>query len=201
MKVSSWFTGSVCAIVLGATTLTAQQKSPIGKGGWIVGGSAGLSHTDDSGTGTTNVAFAPFGLYFFAPRLALGGTLDLAYGSSSLAGNDTHDTFVGAEPTIRYFFGDPAGKLFPYLNASIGPSWDRFKVDGGPAGGEQTSHGLDITGSAGLMQMLSTHVGLTGELFYTHVHQSTDVSSTTASTITRNRSTYGIRFGFSAFVF
>jgi hypothetical protein len=198
MKVSSWFAGSVCALVMGAATLGAQQKSPIGKGGWIVGGSAGLSHTNnDGGPGTTNLALAPFGLYFFAPRLALGGTVSLAYASTSVANADSHDSFVGIEPTIRYFFGDPAGKLFPYLNASIGPSWESFHIDNGN-NNDQTVHGLDVTGSAGLMQMLSTHVGLTGELFYSHQHRSTDFGT---SSSTNNRSSYGLRFGFSAFVF
>lgn len=197
MTVSSWFARGVCAVVLSATALSAQQTSPIGKGGWIVGGSAGLSHTTNEGGGSSNsVSLAPLGLYFFAPRLALGGTLDLAYASSTVQGSDAHDSFVGIEPTIRYFFGDPAGKLFPFLNASIGPSWDHFHVENSV--NDQTVHGLDLTASAGLMQMLSTHVGLTGELYYAHAHRSTDLGPVTS---TSNRSNYGLRFGFSAFVF
>jgi hypothetical protein len=200
MKVSSCFAGAACALVLGATTLIAQQKSPIGKGSWLVGGTAGLSHSDDGG-GTTNVSLAPFGLYFFAPHLALGGTVNLAHSSSHTGIGDSHETFAGVEPTIRYFFGDLSGKLFPYLNASAGPSWEKFKLDApSPAGGEQTTTGLALTASAGLMQMLATHVGLTGEVYYTHLHQSTDEGSSLPD-LTHNRSEYGLRFGISAFVF
>lgn len=200
MKVSSFLTGGVCALVFGAATLAAQQKSPIGKGSWLVGGSAGLSHTDEADV--TTASLAPFGLYFVAPHLALGGTLDLAYASSHVQVGDSHTTLIGVEPTIRYFFGDLSGNLFPYLNASVGPSWEKFKIDGtgSSADGEQTTTGLELTGSAGLMRMLATHVGLTGELYYTHAHQSTDVSTTT-SNITHNQNSYGLRFGISAFVF
>jgi hypothetical protein len=200
MKVSSWYTGSLCALILAATTLSAQQKSPIGKGSWLVGGSAALSHSKEGDAGTTQVSLAPFGLYFFVPRLALGGTLNLTHLSSTAPIGDSHETFVGVEPTIRYFFGDLSSKLFPYLNASVGPSWEKFKADGLGAG-EQTTKGLDLTGSAGLMTMLATHVGLTGELYYTHVHRSSEVNSTSQPALTSNQSQYGLRFGISAFVF
>jgi hypothetical protein len=183
---------------MGATVAAAQQKSPIGKDSWLVGGSAGLSRTStDGGPGTTNASLAPFGLYFFVPHLAVGGTVDLGYQWSKLQGADAHDATVGVEPTIRYFFGDPAGKLFPYLNASIGPSWERFSSDAAtPA--DQTTHGLAYTGSAGLMQMLSSHVGLTGELYYSKFKRTAHVAGIEFK---QNSSNYGLRFGFNAFVF
>ena len=157
-------------------TLAAQQKSPIGKGSWLVGGSAG--HRRTLTQSARRRAYRSRRSAFTSSRRAwpLGGTLDLRVRVIASAQTTIRTPrSSGIEPTIRYFFGDLPGKLFPYLNASIGPSWEKFKIDGATVGGEQTTHGLDITGSAGLMQMLSTHVGLTGELFYTHAHQSTDV--------------------------
>jgi hypothetical protein len=197
MKVSSFLAGGVAAALLCASTSHAQQKSAISHGSWLVGGTAAFDHTNSGGS-QTSVSLQPFGLYFFADHLGLGGTLDLGYSSLTNA----HTTFIGAEPTIRYFFGDPGGKLFPYLNASVGPSWRRFKVEDNSPLGEQTTHGLDFTGSAGLMRLLGTHVGLTGEVYFTHRHRSTDISSSIENaTVTGNNDSYGLRFGFNAFVF
>lgn len=198
MRVSSLLCGAV-AVVLGASEALAQATSPVGHGSWLVGGSATISHDHtDGGPSATNVAFAPFGLYFVGDRLGLGGTLDVGYASGHSGGVDSRNTFVGVEPTIRYFFGDPAGKLFPFLNASVGPSWEQLRIDDGATRQEGATHGLDFTGSAGVMRMLATHVGLTGELYYTTRHRSTDVGPTTAK---QDSQSYGVRFGFDAFVF
>jgi len=197
MKVSSLLCGAV-AVVIGATSSFAQQKTAVSHGSWLVGGTAGLSHTHASGS-TTIISVQPLGLYFVADRLALGGTVDLSYASTSAGTADFHDTGIGAEPTIRYFFGDLTGKTFPYLNAAVGPSWQRTKAENnGTGSGEQTTTGLDLTGSAGVMQMLATHVGLSGELYFTHRHRSSDVG---AATLKSNSDSYGLRFGFNAFVF
>lgn len=198
MRVSSLLGGAV-GVVLGASGAFAQSASPVAHGSWLVGGSATISHNStDGGPSVTNVSFAPFGLYFAADRLGLGGTLGIGYASGHSGGGDSHDTFIGIEPTIRYFFGDPAGKLFPFVNASVGPSWERLRIEGGGSSQEGTTHGLDFTGSVGLTRMLATHVGLTGELYYTTRHRSTDVGATTAK---QDSQSYGVRFGFDAFVF
>jgi len=198
MKVSSLLRG-VAAVVIGASAAVAQPKSAISHGSWLVGGTAGLSHSNAGGASTTTVSFLPLGLYFVADRLALGGTLDLAHLSNSAGDARFHDTVIGAEPTIRYFFGDLAGNLLPYLNGAIGPSREHSKSENnGTGSGEQTTTGLDLTGSAGLMRLLGTHVGLNGEVYYTHRHVSRDLGAATFKSSTDN---YGLRFGFNAFVF
>lgn len=197
MKVSSLACAAV-AVAIGASSSFAQQKTAVSHGSWLVGGSAGVSHSN-AGSSATTISFAPFGLYFVADRLALGGTLDLAYASTSSGGAEFHDTFIGAVPTIRYFFGDLSGKTFPYLNAAVGPSWLRTTAENnGTSNGAQTTTGVDLTASAGVMQMLATHVGLSGEAYYTRRHRSSEVGSTTVKS---NNDTYGLRFGFNAFLF
>jgi hypothetical protein len=198
MKVSSWVCG-IAAVVAGASVSVAQQKTALSHGSWLVGGTAGASHSNAGGGSTTAISFQPLGLYFVADRLAIGGTLDLAHLSNDAGNAQFHSSVVAAEPTIRWFFGDLTGKVFPYVNAAIGPSWERSKAEGtGTAVGEQTTTGLDLTGSAGLMRMLATHVGLNGEIYYSHRHRSSDVGVTTLES---NSDNYGVRFGFNAFLF
>jgi len=171
MKVSSLLWG-LSAVVASASASMAQTKSAVSHGSWLVGGTAALGHSNAGGNSTTAVSIAPFGLYFVADRLGIGGTLDFAHTSTDAGAAKSHDTVIGAEPTIRYFFGDLTGNLFPYVNASIGPSWDRFKIESsGPASGDQTITAVDYTGSTGLMWMMASHVGLSGEIYYTHHHR------------------------------
>jgi hypothetical protein len=198
MKVSSLL-GGVAAVVVVASSSLAQAKSAIGHGSWLVGGTADLAHSNAGGNSTTAATFQPFGLYFVADHLGIGGTLSLGHVSTDAGATESHDTAIGAEPTIRYFFGDLAGKLFPYLNAAIGPSWDKLKFEGnGSTSGEETTTAVEFTGSAGVMRLLASHVGLTGEVYYTHRHRSSDVGN---ATLKANSDNYGLRFGFNAFVF
>lgn len=202
MKVSSLVMSAVSAVVLGASAAVAQQPSPIGHGSWLVGGSAGLSRDHANGGSTrTTASLAPVGLYFVAPGLALGGTLNVGYATGVAQGGDSHETVLGVAPTIRYFFGDLADKVFPYLNASVGPAWDRLTIGGGSS--DITTRSIDLTGSAGLMDMIVPHVGLSAELYYTARHRSSDREAQSGGTVTvtADNQSYGLRFGINAFVY
>ena len=177
-----------------ASVAHAQAKGPIGQGSWIVGGTAGWSHSaiDGAPNATSTFTLAPSGLYFVRPHIAIGGAAATGY---SATGSE-HIWTYGIGPDVRYYFGDMSGKLFPFIRADMQPVWSRMSTAGGGADAHQ--HRWSYEGSAGLTQMLATHVGLTGELFYATARATQELSTTTA---TVTSSSYGIRFGISAFVF
>jgi hypothetical protein len=196
----------ICAVTLCSAALVlageagAQQKpSPIDRGSMIIGGTASLSrqHENESDATATLVLAQPTTLVFIAPRLALGGTITVGY-SSFMGG---HTTTYGVGPSARYYFGDPAGKLFPFLSASVLPQWDRQHINESDASAgeplDQTMRLLALDGALGLTCLVATHVGVTGEAYYTH-------SEFTANSVLANRTqtsyTYGLRFGITAFV-
>ena len=164
----------------------AQQSSPIGKGSWIISGSAGLSSNHDETTDQTqtSVRLSPTGLLFVRPRLAIGGAATLGYSS---APNTSFSTF-GIGPSVRYYFGDMAGQLFPFVSASVIPIWQKTNVKtvtngvpGLPGLSDATNRIVSIDGSVGVTRLVATHVGLTGEAYYGHLSNTVDVGSTSTS--------------------
>jgi hypothetical protein len=183
-----------------SASANAQQSSPIGQGSWIIGGSAGLSSNHDDATDqtATSVRLSPTGLIFVRPRLAIGGALTLGYSSSSNASFKTY----GLGPSVRYYFGDMAGQLFPFVNASVMPIWQKSNVksvvNGLPISpSDATNRILAYDGSIGLTRLVATHVGLTGEAYYARLRSTIDAGSTTTH---RNSYDVGMRFGITVFV-
>ena len=185
-----------------STSANAQQSSPIGRGSWIISGSAALSSNHDETTDQTrtSVSLSPTGLLFIRPRLAIGGALALGYSSAPNASFSTY----GIGPSVRYYFGDMSGQLFPFVNASVIPIWQKTNVKnptsglpGLPGFSDATNRLVSFDGSAGLTRLVATHVGLTGEAYYTHLSNTLDLGSTTTS-----RASYdvGLRFGITVFV-
>jgi hypothetical protein len=169
--------------------VSAQTKSPIGQGTWIVGGSAAWIHSARTSFGDANsLSLNPSALYFFRPHFAFGGSIDV--------GRQTDDfqksTVLGIGPDVRYYFGDLTGKTFPFLHAALRPSWLHSTTSNG---GKNDQDRLQADVSAGLMQMIGTHVGLTGEVFYTRDNLENEDGSDF------HLKSYGLRFGFAALIF
>lgn len=188
MRILSWGAVAIGAsLLVTAGVARAQTKSAIGVGSWIVSGSANISHGSSGSSDGTSIAVAPSALYFFKPRWAFGGLLGGSYQKS--LGYTVKSLAIG--PEIRYYAAEPAAKTLPFVSFAIQPAWARQEA---PNGGVSDSRSLDIDGSAGLTQLIATHVGLTGELYYTrsstHIGSNTDVFGR-----------YGLRFGITAFVF
>jgi hypothetical protein len=187
-----------CALPL---SLRAQTSSPIGRGSWIVGGTARFDNFRDETAkqSSTSVALAPSGLYFVRRQVAIGTTALLGY----TRGSGRRSTSYGIGPTARLYFGDSASRILPFLSASVSPQritshTDRTVVNGlAVPQTDASSSVLDFDGSAGLTWMAATHVGLTGEAFYTRSKLSFDV----ASAPDRTAHDMGLRFGVTAFVF
>jgi hypothetical protein len=175
----------------------AQRTSPIGGGSWIVGGSAGFSRRQDNtlDQSTTTFHVSPTALLFVKQGFAIGGVASLGYST-----NPSSDfTTFGAGPSARYYFGDPAGRTFPFVSGTFLPLWQKSSRKGSAfATSNTTERFTSIDGSVGVTQLLATNVGLTGEAYYSHF----DLKLSDAGPIPERQTSYelGVRFGIAVFV-
>lgn len=173
----------VVGMFIAATSIGAQENHATSKGSAIVGGTASLSRTTREGSdGVSGVLVAPNVLFLVADKVAFGGLLALS--SSSSGGNSF--TQFGIGPAARFFFADPGAKGQPYLEARA------LYNSASGSGGGSTASGTTLGASAGILQMVTKQVGISGELFWDR----------TSGDFVSNRATnnFGLRFGFSAFL-
>jgi hypothetical protein len=171
------------------------QSSPIGKGSWIIGGSAGINsqHVSGNDQSVTSVSLAPSALYFVSPGLALGGSVILGYSDNPQVSSKS----FGVGPSVRYYFGDKAAKTLPFLSATVEPVWQ--SNDPKSSTGQSTSStNLLIEGTVGLTHLVASHVGITGEAYYDHLEFSSDRGDIH---VDQSSYAFGLRFGITAFVF
>lgn len=124
---------SLLAMIAFLCIIEAVSAQTVGKGAWMIGGSAGFNIRkvkDVDGT-TSKITVDPNLGYFIADDLAIG--LELDFRSTSSGGNST-STF-GLGPFVRYYFTDPIfvqanvaldlsdGGGDPVFGAEIGYSW------------------------------------------------------------------------------
>lgn len=153
------------------------------------------SHDESSNRTTTSVNLSPTALLFLRPRFAFGGKATIGYASTT---NATFSNF-GIGPSARYYFGDMAGQLFPFISGSFFPVWQTNTLKNASGNSSDvTERSIALDGSLGLTRLIATHVGLTGEAYYTHLTDKSDVGSTSTS-----RSSYnvGLRVGITAFLY
>jgi len=176
----------------------AQSVSPIRTGEWIVDGAANFSHVhgQEPGTSGTSVSLAPSALRFVTPHLALGTSLALSHSSSSSG----HSNSVGIGPAVRYFFGDSASTLQPFVAGSVTLNrvslLSTINLGDTQLTTDATQRALGYDGSIGLTKIIATNVGITGEAYYAHLH----LHMTPANDETRDSYSAGARFGFTVFV-
>jgi len=193
-------------LALASASVGAQHQSPVHTGGWIISGSGSLgrSHTDASDVDVTHVGIRPTGLVFLTSRFALGASLPLSY--SHLSDPSGHSYSYGLGPAARYYFAADTSRWLWFVGAAVEPQWQKDSrqsiVVASPGGVVSTetfdtsNRLLTIDGSLGLTRLLAEHVGLTGELYYTHSELSGDISPR------ESLKSYdvGARFGLTVFV-
>ncbi len=189
------------ALLVLAAPLSAQTRTtPVSKGAWLINGSASFSRTHDDLTDQTqtNVGGSPTALMFVASHFALGGTIS---GSYSTSGSNRIASY-GIGPSARYFFGDSTSAWLPFLSASVFPSWASTRstifLNGVSSQVSGDQSGLAMDASFGLTRILVSHVGATGEAYYTRFDRSTKSSGTTRDFTTNS---IGVRFGLSVFLY
>ena len=129
MKSLMKITFTLVAILYMSQVLTSQT---VGKGGWMLGGSAGFSSLKfkNADNSTSTIAIQPTVGYFFADDFAIG--LGVSFVNTRFNGNSNSSTSVG--PFARYYVTNPifiqvgvdlgldkgAGTL---MKVSVGYSW------------------------------------------------------------------------------
>jgi hypothetical protein len=174
----------------------AQDRGPVDRGSWLVGGSAGFTRETvetESNEGTvTQFGVSPDLLYFVADRLALGGRLSLNWLDTD--GGGSNGWLLG--PAARLYFAPSAARTLPFVGLGVSLGKVNFESDVTDDEGGTSSWGLEAI--AGLTWMASRQVGLTMEGFYDRVESEFDAGALDSET---TRSTFGVRFGFAAFLF
>lgn len=184
-----FLTATLC---LAASALPAQNApgGPIARGSRMVSGTASLARVEAGGSGVTTINVNPTVLWFIKDGFALGGELGLGYQTA----DGFSATMWTLGPAVRWFAARPDARTLPFLGAAVmfGRSSSRFDTF------EFSGSSNTLEAVAGATRMLARHVGLTGELF---VSRSSSEGSDGTTTSTSNSTTFGLRFGFSAFLF
>ena len=163
------------------------------RGVWLLGGTARISNARDIGNdaNTFVIDLNPKLGYFLTPGLALTANLEYAHFSSDAGSSSVY----GVGPGLTYYIRHRQTMLNPFLSARTLYTHQRFHPDGGPMSTENSFTWL-VSGGAAVF--LARNVAITGELFYSHDHFSTDVSGTAQS---NSAEEYGTQFGVAVYVF
>jgi hypothetical protein len=183
----------VASLLLSPLPLAAQTSThPLHAGTWIVGGSAELSTFRDVGNDNryNTLELAPRVLRFVTPHLAVGGSSTFRYEWNDLS----HYTTVGIGPTVAYYFASAPKRLLPSLNLLVFPAQTTGR------GGSQSRKDTEVVfdGAFALTYLIVPHVGINAAAFYRWNHFRVRYDQFDGS---NDAESYGLRFGFSAFVF
>ena len=152
-----------CAVALAPGALA--QSHPLDRGTTLLGGTVGYvslggdlyaTPADDR---QTAVAFQPKAELFIAPRVTAG--LFASFDRFSYE-DDARIRVFTVGPKAAYYFGDPAGRLFPFVSLGAGYSSATLEF---PDGSEDDGRGFAATLGAGAAVLVSGQVALTGEAF------------------------------------
>lgn len=158
-------TALLLALAAGLAPGTLAQSYPIDRGAYLFGGTAGFvslggdlyaTPTDDR---QTAFAFQPKAEAFLFPRVTLG--LFAAFDRFSYE-DDAKVRVFTIGPKASYYFGDPAGRLFPFVSLGAGYSAATLEF---PDGSEDDGPGFAAVLSGGAAYLVSGQVALTGEAF------------------------------------
>ena len=165
------------------------QSNALDQGHFAVDGQASLVSSGGSGNSDrqTLIHLSPTVLYFVRPGIALGGSAQ--FGRSS--GGNASSWAYSVGPQVAVYFGDESASMRPFISAQagIGRSSNTSTVLG------STTQHIDYThvgANAGLMDLVTSSVGIHGELYYQRDSYGGDGNGYTDG--------FGVAFGFSIFL-
>lgn len=193
---------AVAALCSIAAPLQAQRAVPpaIDRGSIVIDGSASISHSNttadgagtDSESSSTQLSLLPSLLYFVAPRIAVGGSVELSRYSTEGVSSST----VGIGPAARLYLAGESAKVLPYFGASVRVTRVSLDFDSGASPPSSTRLGLE--GVAGITWLFSRQVGILTEAFVQR--QSYENSSVSNATVDVTSTNFGVRVGVAAFI-
>jgi hypothetical protein len=196
---------TVLLLALAATTgfmpapAQAQTSSPIGRGSWIIGGSARAVHLHDAVNDKSEYGFEllPVVGAFIVRGLSITGDLRLGWSRRESVGS-TWVTGIG--PGITYYVPAVARHLYPFGSFRVLRTWTSFHPEQDAGIPKVTDRTWTWTAGIGVVLFVARNVGLTGEAFYSRFSVASDVGA--SPNAGRNHSDeYGVQFGIRAFVF
>jgi hypothetical protein len=158
-------TALLLALAAGLAPGALAQSHPLDRGAYLLGGTVGYvslggdlyaTPTEDR---QSAIAFQPKAEAFIVPRLTLG--LFAAFDRLAYE-DDARIRVFTIGPKGAYYFGDPAGRLFPFVSLGAGYSSATLEF---PDGSEDDGRGFAATLGGGAAVLVSGQLALTGEAF------------------------------------
>lgn len=144
-------------LFIAACNLMNHLYAQTGKGGVLLGGTAGFQVQFTDPESTTNVELSPQLGFFIANNLAIGGALNFNFSKSG----DSNASSFGIAPFGRYYFeGEKSSRLF--VQAQVGYLSTKFDF----FGDDETISGTQIGFGPGVAIFLNDHVAIEGLLAY-----------------------------------
>ena len=166
------------------------QSSALDQGRFLVDGQASLTSEGSKGSDgrSTSISLSPSVLYFVHPGVALGGSVQL--GRSSGHGSTSSTYSLG--PRAVVYFGEEDASVRPFVRADIGIGRMKNSSEGPSGSYTQRLNLTRVGAAAGLLDLLTTSVGIHGELFYRRDSYGGGVDTWGDQ--------FGVAFGFSIFL-
>lgn len=173
------------------------QRYAIDRGVWQPAGGLMFWHGKSDVAGeATSLSVDPGIGYFVLPGVLMRGGATFNYQNNSQG----HSFTYGAGPGLAYYFRRGPHTLYPYIRGNVSFSWSRYYLRGSPDLAQRTRLNA-WTVSAGVVRLLTSHFGLTGEAFYAHSSSTSERLVPIVSTTKYSISTVGLEFGVAFFVY
>lgn len=212
--------------VLESTDLRAQQpaaspdgpggrtprESPVRRGSIQAGGAASFTHTRDRGTDFewTTLDLMPRAGYFVLRGLAVNLNLRHRRIWNEDRATVRDETFSewGAGPGLSYFVTTRFPRVFPFVSGRtmFSRTLNTADIYSSPQSPEPAIDDREARSrsriwqvSGGVMYMVGSHVGLTGEAFYQRTRVTLEPGTPAESS--NSAETFGLQWGFATFIF
>ena len=195
---------AITILVLAYTVgLKAQELTPTAKGNFMIGGSAGFSHSKNNLSCSKNFDFAPNIGYFIIDGLAVGATPMYSYSNIKPYNNNSFSlktishTFSIA-PFIRYIFKN---RIFTQIEGGIGIASVKERLFYWDKDLESTTTTKYIQPSIGYSYFINSKVAIEASAYYKYTTQKEKIKDEFARDIEPlNKKSIGIRVGIQAYL-
>ena len=190
----------------------APRESPVGRGSIQVGGTASLTHARDLGTDFewTTLDVMPRAGYFVARGLAVNLNLRHRRIWNEDRATVRDETFSewAAGPGLTYFVTTRFPRVFPFVagRTMFSRAVNTADIYSSPQSPdpaiddrEAKTRSRILQVSAGLMYMIGSHVGITGESFYQRTRVT--LAPDTPDESSNSAELFGVQWGFAIFIF
>ncbi|MCG6954484.1 MAG: hypothetical protein LJF04_00705 [Gemmatimonadetes bacterium] len=166
------------------------QSSALDRGHFLVDGQASLVSGGSKGSDgrSTSFSLSPSVLYFVHPGIALGGSAQLGHTS----GRGSTSSIYSLGPQAVVYFGDETASVRPFVRADVGIGRTKNSSTGASGSFTQQVNLTRVVASAGMLDLLTSSVGIHGEIFYRRDSYGGDADTWADQ--------FGVGFGFSIFL-